>query len=125
MYGQQGFTKSLSHFNVGADWDCPVFDGLYEFWDVIQTMRICLQFHPINEINYRKQYSLGCQVVKRFCKMFSERSPCLLGQHVSFSTAQGPVELSENILQNLFHNLTPQAVVLEQTCFHGIFGQFE
>jgi len=27
----QGFTKSLSHFNVGADWDCPVFDGLYEF----------------------------------------------------------------------------------------------
>jgi len=25
----QGFTKSLSHFNVGDD--CPVFDGLYEF----------------------------------------------------------------------------------------------
>ena len=25
----QGFTKSLSHFNVGDD--CPIFDGLYEF----------------------------------------------------------------------------------------------
>lgn len=25
----QGFTKSLSHFNVGDD--CPVFDGLYDF----------------------------------------------------------------------------------------------
>ena len=25
----QGFTKSLTHFNVGDD--CPVFDGLYDF----------------------------------------------------------------------------------------------
>ena len=25
----QGFTRSLTHFNVGDD--CPVFDGLYEF----------------------------------------------------------------------------------------------
>ena len=40
--------------------------------------------------------------------MFSESSPCLLGQHSSCSTAQQPVELSKNILQNLFHNLTPQ-----------------
>ena len=53
MYGRQGFTKSLSHFNVGADWDCPVFDGLYEFWDVtqtldIRTLTICCRFHPMN-----------------------------------------------------------------------------
>ena len=40
--------------------------------------------------------------------MFSESSPCLLGEHGSCSTAQRPVELSENILQNLFHNLPPQ-----------------
>ena len=33
--------------------------------------------------------------------MFSESSPCLLGQHGSCITAQRPVELSENILQNL------------------------
>ena len=38
IYDGQGFTKSLSHFNVGADWDCPVFDGLYEFWEVNETV---------------------------------------------------------------------------------------
>ena len=38
-------------------------------------------------------YSLGRQLVPRFCKMFSESSPCLLGQHGSCSTAQRPVEL--------------------------------
>ena len=30
-------------------------------------------------------------------------------------TAQRPVELSENILQNLFHNLTPQTVVIRES----------
>ena len=44
----------------------------------------------------------------RFCNTFSESSPCLLGQHGSCSTAQRPVELSEHMLQNLFHNLTSQ-----------------
>ena len=42
--------------------------------------------------------------------MFSESSPCLLGQHGSCSTAQRPVELSKNILKNIFHNLPPQTV---------------
>ena len=44
--------------------------------------------------------------------MFSGSSRCLLGQHVSCSTAQRPVELSENMLQKLFHNLMPQTVLL-------------
>ena len=44
--------------------------------------------------------------------MISESSPCLLGQHGSCSTAQRPVELSENILQNLFNKLLPQTVGL-------------
>ena len=52
----------------------------------------------------------GVGLRRRFCKMFSESSPCLLGQHSICSTAQRPVELSENILQNLFHNLMPQTV---------------
>ena len=52
----------------------------------------------------------GIRLWKRFCKMFSESSPCLLGQHGSCITAQRPVELSENILQNFFQNLTPQTV---------------
>ena len=42
--------------------------------------------------------------------MFSESSPCLLGQHGSSSTAQWPVELSENILQNLRNKLPPKTV---------------
>ena len=42
--------------------------------------------------------------------MFSESSPCLLGQHCSCSSAQLHVEVSEHILQNLFHNLPPQTV---------------
>ena len=32
--------------------------------------------------------------LERFCKMFSESSPCLLGQHGSCSTAQWPGKLS-------------------------------
>ena len=51
-------------------------------------------------------YSLG----RRFCNMFSESSPCLLGQHESSSTAQWPGELSENILQHLRNKLPPQTV---------------
>ena len=35
--------------------------------------------------------------------MFSESSHCLLGQHGSCSTVQRHVELSENILQNLYN----------------------
>ena len=35
----------------------------------------------------------------------------MLGQHGSCSSAQLPVELSENMLPNLFHNLPPQTVV--------------
>ena len=42
--------------------------------------------------------------------MFSGSSPCLLGQHCSCSSAQLPVELSENMLQNLFLNLPLQTV---------------
>ena len=52
----------------------------------------------------------GVWLWKKFCKMFSESSPCLLGQHGTCSTVQQPVELSENILQNIFHNRTPQTV---------------
>ena len=55
--------------------------------------------------------SLGGRLCKRFCSMFSGTSPCFLGQHGSCSSAQQPVELSGNILQNLFHNLTTQTVV--------------
>ena len=41
--------------------------------------------------------------------MCSESLSCLLGQQSSCSTFQQPVELSENILQNLFHNLMPHS----------------
>ena len=40
--------------------------------------------------------------------MFSESSPCLLGQQGSFSSAQRPVEVSENILQNLRNKFRPR-----------------
>ena len=44
--------------------------------------------------------------------MFSQGSPCLLGQHGSCSTAHRPgEELSENMLQNLGNKLPPQTVV--------------
>ena len=52
----------------------------------------------------------GGNLSKRFCNIFSESSHCLLGYHGSYSTAQRPVELSENILQNLFNMLPPQTV---------------
>ena len=42
--------------------------------------------------------------------MFSESSPKLLGLHGSCSSAKLPVELSENMLQNLLLNLPPQTV---------------
>ena len=46
--------------------------------------------------------------------MFSENSSCLLWQRGSCSTAQRPVELSENILQNLFNKLQTQTA--ERRC---------
>ena len=47
--------------------------------------------------------SKGLMMWHRFCKLWSESSHCC-------STAQRPVELSENILQHVFHNLTPHTV---------------
>ena len=52
----------------------------------------------------------GGRLRKRSCNMFSGSSPCLPGQHGSCSSAQLPVELSENMLQNLLLN-QPQTVV--------------
>ena len=63
--------------------------------------------------------------------MFSRSSLCFLGQHGTCSSAQLSVELSENMLQNLFLNLPPQTVAykkiydLEQfakewDCFHSV-----
>ena len=52
----------------------------------------------------------GSNLSRRFCKMFSEGSPRLLGQHGSCSAAQRPGELSENILQNLQNKLPPKTV---------------
>ena len=53
----------------------------------------------------------GGNLFQRFCKMFSESSPCLPGQHCSCSKAQQwPVEPSENILQNLRNKLLPLTV---------------
>ena len=55
----------------------------------------------------------GGNLFWRFCNtlyMFSESSPCLLGQHGSCSTAKRPGELSENILQNLRNKLPSQTV---------------
>ena len=43
--------------------------------------------------------------------MFSVSSPCLLGQHGSCSTDQQPMELLENIVQNLIYKLPPQIVL--------------
>ena len=52
----------------------------------------------------------GSRLKKRFCSMFSGSSPCLLGQHGSCSSAQLPVELVENMQQNLFLDLPPHSV---------------
>ena len=57
---------------------------------------------------------LGGNLLKRFHNMFSENSSCLLWQRGSCSTAQRPVELSENILQNLFNKLQTQTA--ERRC---------
>ena len=49
----------------------------------------------------------GSHLFQRFCNMFSESSPCLLGQHGSCSPAQWPGELLENMLQTLRNKLPP------------------
>ena len=50
----------------------------------------------------------GGRLSKRFCNKFSGSFPCLLWQHGSCSSAQPPVELSKNMLQNLFLDLPPR-----------------
>ena len=62
------------------------------------------------EYAYRVSTVWGGRLSKRFCNMISGSSPCLLGQHGNCSSAQLPVELPENMLQNLFLNLPPQTV---------------
>ena len=59
-----------------------------------------------------KRYIQGAAAgwAQGFVNCFLKVPPCLLGQHISCSTAQRPVELSENILQNLVHNLLPHLV---------------
>ena len=65
----------------------------------------------------------GGRFSKRFRKMFSGSSPCLLGQHCTCSSAQLPVELSENMLKNILLNLLPHTVcfcsVPSAKCFKG------
>ena len=53
----------------------------------------------------------GGRLRKRFCSMFSGSFPCLLGQHGSCSSAQLPVELSEESKQNLRNKWPPHPVV--------------
>ena len=48
------------------------------------------------------------RLFRRFCKQFSESSPCLPGQQRSCIIF---VELSENILQNLGNDLMANSVV--------------
>ena len=48
--------------------------------------------------------------------LFSVSSLCLPGQHCSCRTAQQPVELSENMLQNLFYKLPPPSVCTLGPC---------
>ena len=57
---------------------------------------------------------------KRFCNIFSGSSPCLLGQNDCCSSAQLPVELSEDMLQNLLFNLPPQTVQNVERVFWGV-----
>ena len=55
-----------------------------------------------------------------FCKMYSDSSPCLVGQHSSCRTAPRPLELSENIKQNHSHGLMNNPVYSACTCkVHG------
>ena len=65
----------------------------------------------------------GGRLCTRFCNMFSGSSPCLLGQHGSCNSAQLPVELLENMLQNLFLNLPPQTVPLMVSCALPVISQ--
>ena len=55
----------------------------------------------------------GRQVEYKVVLHFFKEVP--LGQHGSCSSAQLPVELSENLLQNLFLNLPPRTVCIFQT----------
>ena len=57
--------------------------------------------------------------------MFSESSACLLGQHGRCSSAQLPVKLSENIFQNLLHNLPPQTVFYIRNVVHASFSDMD
>ena len=78
----------------------------------LMLLELCLSLYPSwHSTSGEKEGTVqsgasGCE--KRFCQLLSESSSCCLLS----STAQQPQELSENILLNLFHNLTPHTVVI-------------
>ena len=61
-----------------------------------------------NSDNALQSGGSGCE--KGFVKCFIKVPPAYLGGTAAAVPAQRSVELSQNILQNLFHNLTPQTV---------------
>ena len=61
---------------------------------------------------WMKNAAWSVRLWKRFWKMVSESSPFLLGQHISRNTTQQPVELYENILQNIFTTDAPNCNVM-------------
>ena len=64
---------------------------------------------------------LGGKLVKRCCKIFSESSPYLLGQHSRCSTAQRPVELSETFYKTFLTTRRSRLYKFEISCtrFHN------
>ena len=70
---------------------------------------------------YALQFTVwGDNLLKRFCKMFSESSPGRWAVLRLLCCPSKPGELSENILPNLFHSLTSQTV----SFFHQSSGEY-
>ena len=71
-------------------------------------MQTSLPIHSQLLGSKRTYYTLSAiRSFRRFCKQFSESSPCLPGEQGSCKTT---VELSENILQNLGNDLMVDSV---------------
>ena len=116
-FGQKDFTnrgerkRNLTQITVsGFVWTAFIY-----IWSAASSVRYVISPTLENDIKgfgvmilHSSRLGRAAGQVKH--NIFSWSSSCLLGQHGSCSSSQLPVELSENMLQNLFLNLPPQSV---------------
>ena len=65
----------------------------------------------LRDLKIYLNYRLGHQVVKRFCNMFSESSPCLLGQNGCCITGHRPWALKCHYSTDNYAKTSPKRIL--------------